>query len=413
MPAPTYPLPQEFFTPTPLNLWAFVGDSIVHGVGASNFRFSWVPKVVTAFPGSMMRQDSYEAGVSGQRSAWGRTTGVPAALQQGARRFAIMLGTNDVGVTVPVAEYVDNLTQMLTLIKSRGGVTVVCTPPPRGAGSTADQAKLVLAYRLAILALRDTFDFSIADTYSALLDPATERLYASMDSGDGANPNDLGHTTIAETVAAAIVRDFPLLSFGSRFGRTERGASNGVVDGLGFSTGWFEQPGGTGAAAVQSIVADTSGILAAGSWLQRVVDATAGASNRTLAVTASSIPFASGDVALMRAQIQVEDIAGTWKSIVAAGTGGLGFSLNNGGVNRYNRINRDLGYYDKASNTWNYAIHSFFHGAGGWPSFNLWFGQTLPIGSHVKFRVGNVGLFNATALGIPVDAVQSEVFAFL
>ena len=393
------------------DIWAACGDSITNGSSAVNFRYSWFPKLVNAF-GGLIRNDSLECGVSGTTSAYAANTTVPAAIAAGAKKFILAVGMNDSadGNAISSADYMANIASCYRQIAAIGGLLFVVTPTPRGSGAAA-QGRL-RGYRKALIANREKYGYYLIDGFAALLDTATGYLAASFDSGDGVHPNDAGHEKLFQVVAQEVNRVYSAISSRS-FGIVVAGdADSAIVNGtFPNASNWYEQPGGSGATATQSLVADTSGRLTNGQWLQRVVT---GASSRTLA-TSMSATFADGDVLLLAAKIQIEDTSGNWETNVVAGTAGIGFQiLNNSAVPKHQRLIRDAGVKNKTTRFYDIEIFSFVTGLGVLTNPLLWFAQSVPAGGDYKFRVGEAGIYNATALGlVPENYRGNEVYSLI
>lgn len=385
--------------------WIFGGDSITNGTAASNFFYSYAPTALRMVGTLVARPDSIEAGTPGDTSA-GLLARLPGqAAANGAQATVVMIGTNDAGSAVPLATTADNITAIVKAAKAYGPV-VLCTIPPRGTSATAAIKTATAAINAWIRLFGPQLGCWIADANTVLADPATGDYAAGYDSGDGTHPTQAGHMAIAQVVAAAMKRATTrvdpyglITSIGSGVITPDPLNARATVE----SSGWYEQPGGTGTAPTYSMVTDTSGRLPAGQWAQMDFDATASGGVRRLA-TDTTTGFAPGDTVLHCAHLQIEDVSGDWAANVAAGTADLNLNVldqNAAGIADAQSVdgcpgikNPDTGFYDIGPVAFPIQIPT------GTTQLILWHSLVLPTGSHAKVRFGAIGLLNATTLGL-------------
>jgi len=394
------------------NLWAACGDSITNGSSAANFRYSWFPKLVASFNGLFMRQDSLECGVGGTESLYAAQVTVPAAIAAGARKIIVMVGMND-SDSVPVSDYMANIISIYNQVAGVGGTLFLITPTPRGNANAAWQDRL-RAFRKALLASQGLYGYFLIDGFSALLDTGTGYLAAAYDSGDGVHPNDAGHMALFQAVAKEIKRvQAQIWSKSAQMvvsGDVDNFVSNGTFPN---ATGWYTQAS-SGTASVQTTVADSTGFLAVGQWLQNDIDGTSQTSSLTRG-HALNLSVAAGDVLYMTAKMQVIDTSGDWQAKVVTGTAGFGINLvSSGGVSQYGRLARDAGVKNPGTGYFEIEIGCFISGVAAQSAMLLWLTMNVPVGSRYTFRIGEIGVFKASLLGFaPADLRGNDVTNFI
>ena len=381
--------------------WAFLGDSITNGSVAGNFSYSVMPQAVAMAGGLVARVDSIESGVPGNK-ATDLLARVDTLLAAGPEAICILIGTNDAGNSVSLADFSAAMTSLVTAIKAAGLPVVVGTPPPRGSGAAESIHKLIQSYALWEKLVLPSMGVTVVDTFAALAD-ASGYLASGYDSGDGVHPNATGHNRLAVAFArgmrqASPPRPYPFVA---------PNPINSIADVLNARTGpktspWFEQPGGTGTAPSYSMVDDTSGKLPAGRWAQMDFDGSSSGGLRRLGSPAVSVT--AGDVWLAGYYLQVEDESDNWVANVIAGTEGLApYVVNQSGSN----IGAALPFFRcpglpdaDTPGIYNYCALHVFPIPPGTTLINFWFQLTVPTGSHATMRVGLPSLVNLTANGL-------------
>lgn len=385
-------------------LWGFAGDSITNGSSASNFFFSYSRIAVGIVGGMVARPDYIEAGTSGIGSAQ-MLLNTPAMLAYGVGAVHIQIGTNDAGSGVTVGAYAANVTAIIALCKAKGAAVTIGLVPPRGSSvSTANQL-LLNAYNTWIRVYAPTLGATVADTYTPLVDTTTGLMAASIDSGDGVHPNDLGHNLMACAVAKAMQKAARTATPNGLV--TSVTAGNIIPDPLNTRAtvtagGWFEWAGGTGGTPVYTFVNDTSGFLPAGRWAEMDFDCTTTGGSRSLAIGISS-GFAVGDKILMVTTAQVQDMNGSWATDVAAGFSVIGLSSYDQGLSGISSgpLDHIPGSLDPVvANTYNFTVVHPITVPAGCTQIILWNSVRLPTGRRVKARFGALGLINLTTLGL-------------
>lgn len=385
----------------------FLGTSITNGSSAADSWKSYPYQLIEMLGTASVAPIGAGSLVSGHPGATSTTIKSHLrTLLTGVDIVVLEQGVNDAGQGVSLAVYAANMLEQFKACRAAGVQLVVLTIPPRGtnASPTAAQNLAIDMFnawlRMAVPQFGTLIDIAAAMQNAAV---SYNNLHSGFDSGDGTHPNSLGHWTMAYTIAAALrplVRRPRVIGGFSAFNLVGNPYFFGNS-----STGWFEQPGGSGAAPTYSFQADTSGQLGKGVWREMDFAPGAGSGGRTLA-TAIASGFAPGDVLAFTCKLQIMDVAGNWRAIGpgAAGTGFVSASIVNAGsgaaIAGAPSPLTSLGYPSAANQydigpTW-----QTFTAPESITSYGLWFRNSLPTGANIKMRVGEVGLINLTAAGM-------------
>jgi len=375
-------------------IWAFVGDSITNGSSATNSSYAYPAQSVARASGLIASPASYVLGVPGETTTAMLARINTALASANVRGLVILGGTNDAGQSVSLETYAQNMTAMIRAARARGMPVIVVTVPPQLVGATQSARRLVVAYNHWINTYARGLGAEIADAYTALVDPTTGYGVGAL-FADNVHPTDLGHSYIADQVVRAMQRIAARpLPFGLITAKHDAIITPDplIVGGTVRPASWFEQPGGTGTAPTYSLVDNAGGFLPAGRWAQIDIDA----SDNTIRNLACTGTAAIGDKLVLCAHVEIDDVSGDWVENVAAGTAAARPLVINGGAlvtqpfvrNPYVRgddgVYRGIIAYAYTSTTTANAI---------------WFGMTVPSGSHYTIRVGALGIVNATTLG--------------
>ena len=399
-------------------LWVFIGDSITNGSAASNSVYSFPAIAIANVGGLIARRDSIEAGTPGdtvtmmlaRSSSW---------LSYGAGGYVIAGGTNDAGGSTAITTTIASFISMIQLIKATGAAVVVCTVLPRGSGASAALQLSIIAINHWIKTQAPRYGAIVADNYAATVDVTTGYLLAAYDSGDGIHPTDAGHNAMAVEVAKAMrrtsnrVQPYGLV--------TAKETSNLIPDPLNAratvsGSSWFEQPGGTGTAPTYSMQTDTSGLLPAGRWAEMDLNNSSGvAGNRILACSAAATGWSAGDRMLFTFHAQIIDVSGTWAAqnatTAAAFAPGLtnqsGVGIAGSPVLGY-RVS-GLPIAGTSPKVYEFGPQAIaFTIPTGTTSLIPWFRGINATGHDYKFRIGAIGLYNLTTMGLVAYYDQSS-----
>lgn len=291
-----------------MTLVAWCGDSIIAGTTAS-----WRRDVRTQalkYLGARISAESINAGVGGERSDE-LLARMPDILAQSPGLAFALIGTNDAGQSIPLADFKASIEGIREAAAIVGVPVAFGLVPPRGyAGPEMD---LTRRYNLWLRAWCHRNGIPCADTYGALVDPATGLLAAAYDSGDGVHPSNAGHAALGEAVAAAL--DLPLPTW------PVTSAGEGMLpDPLAAGTsGWAFL---AGAYTAPTRITDAG--LPAGSWLRLTYSNTTGSTGHASwgsPLGTEGVAWAEGDVLLVAMHIRGSTAAAINKVQLMDGSG--------------------------------------------------------------------------------------------
>jgi lysophospholipase L1-like esterase len=309
----------------------------------------------------------------------------------------ILAGTNDVSQTVTLATFAANISAIVALAKQDGIPVIIGTVPPRGASvSTTTTKTLTSQYNNWLKMWCPRNGVYLADVWSKLITANTEVLKTGYDSGDGIHPETLGHQQIAEAFITA---------FGSLHTANHLVMSTetiNLVSNPGFysaTTGWYEQPGvSTGGTVTYSRVTDSSGKLAYGSWLQMDFNTTSSAGNRYYCTQLNGLT--AGNTYLITARLDYNDITGGFYASAGSASipSDLAFEL------------RDVSFASlqtvlTTSVKQPGPIMIKYTLPAGKTQLVLCMKGKLSISQNVQFRLGEVGVYDITALPTLQDLI--------
>lgn len=114
----------------------------------------------------------------------------------------VMIGTNDVGGSVPLADYQTNVTAIVAALEAANILPVLCLVPPR-TGTTA-QRLLLYKYNAWLADFGARRGTRVVDTFTPLVDPATGLQASGIASGDGVHLNWAGNQAVGLAVWATL-----------------------------------------------------------------------------------------------------------------------------------------------------------------------------------------------------------------
>lgn len=164
----------------------FIGDSITHGLYATDLSTRWPVQVAPRF-GSY----AISAGSGDVTQRVIDKIGFIAAYR--ANHVFLMIGGNDVLFGVAQATYEANYTSIRNQLQANGSKITHCLATPR------DDTNMTTLNTFISGFTSDT----VVDTFTPLKGAGTD-LAAAYDSGDGVHPNQAGHDLIATTVIASL-----------------------------------------------------------------------------------------------------------------------------------------------------------------------------------------------------------------
>lgn len=382
----------------------FLGDSITNGSNAGpNRSYAHLTPYIVG-TADVARVDDNLAWQSRRDGFPGSTSAqilgqAPAHIAQGIQAGCLLAGVNDASQGVPLSGFQASIKAIAALYRAAGIPLVVGTVPPRPpSGATTGTRTLTAAYNLWLRTWASANGVRLADVWGALVDPSTGDMAAAYDAGDGTHPNSAGHAQIALAFAAALKQVFPsqpsMVRAVTQAGYSPNPLMAGVI-GATLPTGYTEV-NGSGSARSYATVADASGALDAGQWLQVSINAAAETfCNIDIPLTGKTCT--AGDHLLICGQVQIEDISG-WAAATVAPPG----------VNRWNLGVVNGGSYLGGSAIPNGSnvpaspgriatrIVATANGSG----MSLRATVVMASGVNARVRFGALDIFNLTALGL-------------
>lgn len=394
---------QSAFSFLSVRKWGCLGDSITNrssAVAARGF-IDQIPKIAgTAY---LSGTDYVNAGVPGNTTAQMRARYGTDVRANGIRTLFMLAGTNDIQAGRTLADWSADVKAIAAMAKRDGIPLIIGTVPPRGSTAATTQTRQLTAqYNLWLNTWAPTAGVYVADVWSKLVTSGGNDLLSGYDSGDGIHPETLGHQVIAEQFAAAWanVPKPPLPQFISNgldpYQLVTNPGTAGSV-GAGRPTGWYEQPGGSGTAPTYATAVGT-GLIKYGYQCSMAFDATSSGGTRYMAIPMSGSGWAVGDVLLAHAKLTWIDNVGSNNFYNAARTSSptanIGFRIAKGDFSGMIASPVTNSVVSPGPILFAFTIPS------GTTGMTPCLQMTLPTGSNVTATIGEVGLWNCTALGI-------------
>lgn len=370
------------------DVWVAFGTSITNGSTAGT-GLPYTSKLAHLIGTSIVSQ-VIPKGFPGERSdqILARYDSVIHPLKIGG--VFLEVGTNDAAQSIPLAQFATNVQAIVQKVRADGRQIVIATTPPATTTGNSDARRLLIhQYNTWLRLYCAQNNIRLADVHSRLMNVATgdagSGLYA-----DVVHPNHLGHHYMAEAFADAFLGLKPFYHT-----VTNVSVPNLLTNPLFLSNSgsWYENPGGTGTAAVYSQKA-ASGLLKYGSWWEMDFTATAGGTKDfCTAVTMASKGLVVGDTILVTAIMELEDVEGGYATgaIAAPSTNGLRFRIMNQSFTLLANVTPNV-VKSPGPISFLYVIPS------GTTQLILDMNVVLETGRHAKFRIGEVGMFKASGL---------------
>lgn len=392
---------------------AIFGNSIAGGTGTTN--------AIRGFASTSLRlagslHNSFGNRIIDSHPGFTTTQFAPfigSVLAQRPSYVVIEGGTNDAnGVTdVPttLAAYQTAMLSIMSACKRAGVPIIVCTVPPMDTSVASVIKRRCIGAMNYWLKLVGPQYGLVADVHAVLVDPTNGNFQTQYSSGD-VHPNEAGHLAWARVVQTQI-RALQGARSSLVFSITDANlAANPLMaggSGATLPTGYAEVSGGTGTAPAYSTLADASSFLPAGSWLQMDFDATAAGGTRRVTTNLGS-NWAVGDLLAVTGHVQVVDVSGDFQAN-AAFTGHtaqvISYLTDQSSV-ALSQDDLSVGNVDASGN---YNIGPFMNVVtvpAATTGLKHFFSVTVPTGSHYKARLGALGVFNLTRLGLTAPGLN-------
>jgi lysophospholipase L1-like esterase len=367
----------------------FLGDSITHGSNAAAGR-RWVDQLPCILGTAVISANSLERGVPGQTTAQMLARYATDVRANGAQVLFALGGTNDAGQGVPLSQFAANIKGIAAETRKDGIPLIVGTVPPRGASSITTQIRTLTAqYNAWLQAWAPGAGVKLSDVFINLSQSTSDQMASGYDSGDGVHPETTGHQKIAEAMADA----FAPLGTANHLVQSPN-AFNMITNPLflgNSSTGWYEQPGGTGTAPAYSFAADTTGKLKYGQWRVMDFDATASGGTRYYL---TSVPVVAGSTVLITSRLDLEDVAGGFYAAANSANPTAVFQLRLFNADTF----ASLAILAPNAVRVPGPVSRLYTVPAGVTHLGVTIQAQLPTGQHARFKFGELGCFDVTSL---------------
>lgn len=277
------------------------GDSITVGAGTVPGSGTDYATRLRAYLGGLLSiARTVNAGVTGNTSAQllARMDAIIAAKPE---VLFVLIGTNDVGVGVPLATYQANIAAIKAKADAAGLPILFGEIPPRGNDSdtTAQMVKDINRFNVWLRFWCAAEGVPLAPLHRRLVDPATGYMAASYwTSPDETHPNAAGHDVIAQAVSTALrpllpTPTWPVVTKGA--GLMPRPLMDTFADWGNYAGPQFPD---------RSVVASANGDLPAGQWTRFTLTNGASAGAGTMGAQVPTSGWTAGDRLLFMAWVR-------------------------------------------------------------------------------------------------------------
>lgn len=355
----------------------FVGDSITNGSSAAGFDDFYVTLTQT-FSGNEINL-ALRQGFPGERSDEVVARLADLIVANSPDSVHLQVGTNDAGQNRTPAQFMASVQAAKVICDEAGLPMSVGTVPPRGSAFASHS--LIAAYNIALNDWCARHNVPLAQTHAALVDTATGYLAAAYDSGDAVHPNSAGHKQMALAilpVIAQMARRTPWPIMSKQPGNLLPNPLNVTATG-----GWAIVAGSAGAGTYEARTND----LTAGQWRQNAIDNTAGGSqiNYTVGQPIDMTGVSVGDVLRIYSKIEA----------VVTGAARVHAQLSRGAAN-VTRPATNLDRTPLSGLVADYTVQPADIGA----TMSWGYSLAVPAGATATVRMGQMGVFNRTKLGL-------------
>lgn len=353
----------------------FAGDSITTGTGATGASTSAYVAMVPKITGNaLVSAQTVNSGVAGNTSAQ-LLARMPTVLSASPEFVHVQIGTNDAGSAVSLATFQANIIAIKALCDAAGVPMTMGTVPPRSAATGSTVAAAIRSYNLWLRLWAPRAGVQLADVFTALVDPTTGYLAASLDS-DGIHPNDAGHLAMATAIATTLTRVLPVQPW-----PVSTAGAGYMIDPL--ATAITSDSWAPGAGVVRTLVAASNGDIPYGGWKRFTCTNGTGSPVLQNASIALTTGFSAGDVILVAAYIRSS----------------TALALNKIQIQNQALAVRTILFQQSPSPTPGPLLKTFTVTAGD-TTLYINFLAAVPASSSVTFDVGAIDIFNLTTLGL-------------
>ena len=372
----------------------FMGDSHTEGVGVSEIRYSY-PRQTVHLVGTYYASLNYiNAGIGGDTSAQ-MVQRFEAFILNSMGIMVLWAGANDASASVPLSDYINNMTYMINTAQKKGIQVICLTVPPKEAtgGEIAITSQpYIYRYNEWLKRWGQHHNVVVVDVYSDLVNHADGTLKVEYADTETHHINDLGHNLIATRLASAI-RNKVLNNF-INYPVVTQTPENLCTNG--FMSGTSTLPDGWSGSVAAQMILDNTGILPSGKWIEIALPTDG--NTRIITFNLDTSKYAVGDILSLSFISQVVDTNGNWVSLSkATHTGYIAGSLIGSGI-----ITQSMdGVTGIETSAGTYTIYqTWLTGTAIDTSVKVQLGGGIPGVSPVKIRFGAVQVLNLTRLGL-------------
>lgn len=383
------------------------GDSISTAeemsAGGAGYGAAW-PQMACALSDQRLNFRG-NAGVTGETSTQIRAR-ISSALAFSPSVVTILAGTNNItasgsDLAPAFATFKDDIRAICAALRAAGVRVVLCTIPPRsGAMYTSTRLATTMKWNSWLREYArngaefpaDRGGFELVDFFALLADPTNGQYKSGYDSGDGLHPSQVAHLAMAQLVASKV----STYSYAPIKATIDAGdpynllAHPLLAAGSPTPTSWITS-GSASADWTEGLVTDSD--FRGSAWQVAFTSAASASNFREFKSFAVSTGFAVGDKILVSFRTKVTASTGVIPSTTAGLRGRLLFT---GGTPT---TFTPVGGLSVVSPS---ALHWFRSTVpAGTTSLQMSFlNGTIPIGANFTALVGEVGMFNLTAMGL-------------
>ncbi len=380
---------------------AFLGDSITNNASAGAGR-DWTRQTKKILGSAVISDVNYiQAGFPGENSTQIVARYDTAIKDQGVKILFAMCGTNNIIQGIPLETFAEDIQELHRKTTDDNILLILGMVVPLGAAEqSASRKEMIVKYNMWLKLYCSVNNIRLADTYTplaTLFGASAGTAVAGFYNVDAIHPNTFGHFYIAKAFVTAFGDLFTAPHLVDHINPYNLVANPTLlVD----TSGWQEQAGGTGTAATYSAVDDLTGKLKYGRWYQADWDATTGGQKyvRTSTINLTSAGVVAGDQLLITARCDWEDLtAGVytdgyeWNATPDNPPAALQLFVMDGSFVQQDVL--DGGAVAKPG-----PVTKLFTVPSGMTGLIIAMFIKLPNGKHVKFKIGEVGVFKVTDL---------------
>lgn len=179
--------------------WVSFGDSLTSTAGGGAPYSGWTLQASMLSNGQI--NELVNAGITGNNASQMLARINTDVLAYTPNLVTVWVGTNDITQSRVLTDFQSDVTNIIAQLKAAGALPVLFTIPPR-----ADTTKYteIVAWNAWLRSFARTQHISLVDVYSVLVDPATGAYKAGYDVGDGLHMSPIAHNAVAQKFVAVM-----------------------------------------------------------------------------------------------------------------------------------------------------------------------------------------------------------------